>query len=234
MECILKNVRCSNIGNLWKPGKPPNSPADQEPKYGIHGIFEKGSEAYEVATKTFMAVAREVLGENAGRVVAAMEKDKKCVREGNKYLDKQGNVKNGYENRFYIVARNKGKPAVVDSFKRMDPKTGKPEWVNVDQGSGRIYAGCNVNMKVDMYYMDKPGMGRQLNATLLAVQYAGENDAFGAGPGSAEGFDAEVVEDGATLDASAGDPFGSAASDVDPFSSAPAKSVVQDYDPFAA
>lgn len=214
MEVILNDVRLS-YPNLWVPGKPPNTPG--EPKYGCHGIMAKGSPAYELAVKAFMTVATDAWGPNAMNIVRSLSRDKKCIREGNQNVDPKGVIKDGYKDMFYIAARNKAKPMIVDSMRRMNPETGKPDWVIVPD-NGRIYGGCKVNLKVDIYAMAKPGMGQQINATLLAVQYAGEGQAFGSAPGTAEGFDG-AIEDASAMDTSS-DPFGQPSatqSTVDPF-----------------
>lgn len=222
MEVILKRVRAS-FPNWWKPGDP-RTGDDGKPvpgKYGNHGLFDVNSEAYKAAMKAFNEVATQKWGANARNVVGALSKDKMCIRKGNQMLDKGGAVRNGYKDKFYIVANNKAKPAIAaHKFYQ-----GKPVIIGED-GMGyvggkliedvgfeivRPYGGCYVNMKVDIYAMDKPGKGKSINATLLAVQFADHGDPFGAAQGTAEGFGEEDFEPNA--DFSGGQSDGASSSD---------------------
>ena len=173
---FLKDVRLS-FPDLHKPGAPmPGS--NSGPKYGGQFIFDKDSEAYKTVTAEFARVAAEKFGPNWQTIVAALPKDKKAVRQGDLNLAKDGTVRDGYAGKFYVVARNKAKPAVVDQ--RVQP---------LDEASGKPYGGCYVNAKIELYAMDKPGQGKSINATLLAVQFVRDGEAFAGGPGTADGFE---------------------------------------------
>lgn len=176
-DIILKDVRLS-FPDLHTPGQPPANSQDKTPKYGGQFIFAKDSEAYKVAFAEFCRVAQEKFGANWQTVVAALAKDKKALRDGNFNLAKDGTVRDGYKDMFYIVARNKAKPAIVDQ--RVQPLTAD---------SGKPYGGCYVNAKVEFYAMDKPGFGKSINATLKAVQFVRDGQAFAGGPGTADGFE---------------------------------------------
>lgn len=186
---ILKNVRLS-FPDLFKPGDPPPGSASKTPKYGAQAIFAKDSDAMKVAYAEFCRVAAEKWGANWQTIVGAIEGSKKCIREGNKHLDKSGNVREGYADMMYVVARNKAKPAVVDNrFVGGQP-------VPLTEESGKPYGGCYVNMKIEIYAIDKPGQGRSINASLMAVQFLRDGDAFSGGPGTADGFEDEGGDEG--------------------------------------
>jgi hypothetical protein len=173
---ILKNVRLS-FPDLFKPGTPP--PGSQGgPKYGGQFIFPKDSDAYKTVVAEFARVAQEKFGPNWQTIVAALAKDKKAVRDGNMNLAKDGSVRDGYAGMMYVVARNKARPAVVDNH--VQPLT---------EDSGKPYGGCYVNAKIELYAMDKPPGGKSINATLLAVQFVRDGEAFAGGPGTADGFE---------------------------------------------
>lgn len=173
---FLKNVRLS-FPDLHTPGTPmPGSTGG--PKYGGQFIFDKESDAYKVVSAEFARVAAEKFGTNWQTIVASLAKDKKAVRNGDMNLAKDGTVRDGYAGKFYVVARNKAKPAIVDQ--RLQPLT---------EASGKPYGGCYVNAKIELYAMDKPGQGKSINATLLAVQYVADGVAFAGGPGTADGFE---------------------------------------------
>lgn len=178
---VLKNVRIS-FPDLFKPGKPMNE--GDAAKYGCQSIIDKGSEAETAAKAAMMQTAQETFGPNWKAIVQAMEKTKKCLRNGDDNLDKEGNIREGYAGKMYLVARNKAKPALVGrknpdgTFQYLTEEDGKP------------YGGCFANVKVDIKAMKaKEKIPNQIYASLLAVQFVRDGDAFGAAPGTPEGFD---------------------------------------------
>lgn len=182
MEVILKNVRLS-YPDLWTPGKPMN-PGDT-PKYGAQFIFAPDSEAAAAAKAAFQQAARDVFGDNWKNVVDAMERSKKCIRSGDQNLTKDGSVRDGYAGNLYLVARNKAKPLVIGPKKDASGK-----FPVLTENDGKPYAGCYVNVKVDIKAMKgREKIPNQVYATLMTVQYVKDGDAFGAAPGTADGFD---------------------------------------------
>ncbi len=180
---ILKNVRLS-YPDLWKPGKPMNE--GDVPKYGGQFIFDADSEAGPAAQEALINAAKETFGENWKAIVGAMEKSKKCVRKGDDNLTKDGAVRDGYAGKLYLVARNKAKPLIIGP--RKDPSTG--QFPTLTEEGGKPYGGCYVNVKVDIKAMKgKEKIPNQVYATLLTVQFVSDGEAFGAAPGTAEGFD---------------------------------------------
>lgn len=178
---ILKNVRIS-FPDLFKPGKPMNE--GDAAKYGCQSIIDPGSEAETAAKAAMMASAQEVFGANWQAIVKAMEKTKKCLRNGNDNLDKEGNIRDGYADKMYLVARNKSKPALVGG------KNADGSFKHLIEADGKPYGGCYANVKVDIKAMKaKDKIPNQIYASLLAVQFLRDGDAFGAAPGTPEGFD---------------------------------------------
>jgi hypothetical protein len=207
---ILKNVRLS-YPDIWKPSDPSTDDAGNPipGKFGAQGIFDgKGSANYELATKALVEVATAKWGANALNVIRALAKDKKCVRNGNDNLDKSGAIRGGYDGKFYIVSRSKARPAIV-AHKFLN---GKPVIIAEDGSAWQEghqvnppfeiktpYGGCFVNLKVDIYAMEGTGQkarqGKSINATLLAVQFVGDGESFGAAPGTPEGFEDDGSDD---------------------------------------
>lgn len=178
---ILKNVRIS-FPDLFKPGKPMNE--GDAAKYGCQSIIAPGSEAEAAAKAAMMQTAQETFGPNWKAIVGAMEKTKKCLRSGNDNLDKDGNIREGYADHMYLVARNKAKPALVGGKK---PDGTFHYYTEAD---GKPYGGCFANVKVDIKAMKaKEKIPNQIYASLLAVQFVRDGEAFGAAPGTPEGFD---------------------------------------------
>lgn len=206
---ILKNVRLQ-YGDLFQRGKPPKDKPNEPGKFAANGIMEEGSEAFKTAYAAFTRAAQEGLGPNWQAIVQAMEKSSKCIRKGNENLDSSGNIRQGFEGKMYIVAKNKSKPAIVDSKVTAGPD-GKPQFTFLTEEDGRPYNGCYVNLKVDIYAMKAKGeIKAGVFAKLLAVQWKDKGEAFGSAPGTADGFDDEGesgVEMAATNSTAASDLF---------------------------
>jgi hypothetical protein len=187
---ILKNVRLS-YPDLHKPGKPLND--GDTPKYGAQFIMDPDSDAAKVAKDALTQAAQETFGANWQAIVGAMEKTKKCVRRGDDNLTKDGAVRDGYGGKLYLVARNKAKPLLIGPRKGADG-----QFPVLTEADGKPYGGCYVNVKVDIKAMKaKDRIPNQIYATLLTVQFVADGEAFGAAPGTSEGFDevegAEVI-----------------------------------------
>lgn len=184
----LKHVRLS-FPDIWKPGKPMTE--SDTPKYGGQFIIDPGSEAETAAKATMMSAAQEVFGANWKVIVGAMEKSKKCLRNGNDNLTKDGTVRDGYIDKMYLVARNKAKPAIVGPRRNTDGT-----WTFLTEDGGKPYGGCIVNVKVDIRAMKaKDKIPNQIYASLLAIQFVADGEAFGAAPGTPEGFDDEGTDE---------------------------------------
>ena len=222
---ILPNVRLAHP-HLFKAADP-MAGSNSGPKYDSTGIFAPDSEAGKLAQNAFITEAQKTFGANFQAIVGAMDKGKKCLRQGNTKLTKEGKISTGFENMLYIVAKNAKKPIVIaDRFFQ-----GKPieldEAGNAYQNGTRIdpgfkpvvpYGGCYVNLKVEVYGMNKPGI-QGIYATLMAVQYHAQGESFGgsAAP-SADGF-----EEGEYDEADAGADMGfGAANTANPFAQQPA------------
>jgi len=219
--CILPNVRLAFFHG-WRPSKPRQAANGDTiaGKYGAQGIWEPGSAADQIARAAFMEAATAKWGPNAGNVVRALSKDKKALRVGDEMLNKDGSIREGYAGMFYIAAYNQQPPAIA-AHKLFN---GKPVLIGEDgfayQNGVRVevpfevlkpYAGCYVNLKVDIYAMDSaPPQGKSINASLLGVQFVRKGDAFGSGgPGTADGFGdvAGYDEPAAFPNGTFGDPF---------------------------
>lgn len=225
--------------DIFKPragvAKADGKPGD--PRYGCHIIVDPASPSFEKLKQAFMQAAAIKWPNNTAAIVGALEASKKCVRNGNTYLDKSGVVRNGYQGMMYVVARSKHAPLVLaDKFKDSKPlhvredgstwQEGKPapvQWkVTVP------YGGCYCNVQIEIYGMEGTGanaqMGKSVNATLLAVQFVKDGEAFG-GSRADEGDFSQVGDDPSTP--TGNDPFG-----ADPFAQ-PAAQPAKAVDPFA-
>lgn len=192
---ILNNVRLSHP-HLWTPA-PPMKGSNSGPKYDGSFLFPHNSPQAKIAQDAFFAEAAALFGPNWQNIVAAMDKGKKCLRNGDQKLTKEGTVSNGYAGHMFLVAKNSKKPAVI-AHKFHD---GKP--VEIDAaGKGYVdgmpvqpafkliapYGGCYVNAKIEIYAMNK-GELQGVYATLLGVQFHNDGESFGGGEDpNADGF----------------------------------------------
>ena len=171
----LKRVRLA-FPDLFKPGRPVN---EGDPvKYGGSFIIEIGSENEKIAKAAMVAAAEEVFGANWQNIVRTMEKSKKCLRIGNDNLDKDGNVRNGFADHVYVVARNKAKPAVIGA----KAKKADGSWNYLTEADGKPYGGCYVNAKINIKAMKaKDKIPNQIYATLEGVQFVADGEPLGGG-----------------------------------------------------
>jgi hypothetical protein len=97
-------------------------------------------------------------------------------------VNSEGEVYDGFQSMHNLNAsRNeeKGPPMVVDRGNRLLSAT-----------SGKPYAGCWVNLSVEIWAQDNAN-GKRINATLRTVQFVRDGDSFGGGaPLSGDEFDA--------------------------------------------
>lgn len=176
---FLKEVRLSFAQNLRTPGRPPSDP-NAKLKYGAQFIVEPGSPNHQALEAIMKQQAAAKFGANWEAIYNSIEGNKKCLRDGNKNLDGSGQVRGGYAGKLYVKANNPMAPVIVDQF-------GQP----LPEASGKPYSGCYVDVKLDIYAQSKPGQGAQVNASLLAVKFVRDGEAFGGVPPSADGFEFE-------------------------------------------
>lgn len=116
----------------------------------------------------------------------ALDERQKAVREGDKKLDKAGEVREGYEGFKFIVAKNKSRPPV-----RLADRS---EVTSVDESP--INSGDYVNVRLELYAWLKTGQ-KGLFASLLGTQFAGKGDSMGGGGAKAGADEFDDVAEGA-------------------------------------
>lgn len=169
--------------DLFKRGLPPKDRPTEPGRYGLQLIIEKDSPAHHTVRDAMLAVAKEQWKENFATILKALETNKKCLRDGDKYLDKNGAPREEYTGKVYLRATNgNAVPIIAAKAKKADGS-----WNYLTEADGKPYSGCYVKAKVDVYAMTKHG--NAINATLLAVQFVRDGDAFGGAVASPEGFD---------------------------------------------
>jgi hypothetical protein len=178
MKVQLKNVRLA-FPNLFKPTKGANN--EGEPAYNAAFIIPKDHPQLKEIRDAMRQVAKDKWGAKAQETYALIEKrDHLALHDG----DLKANLA-GYEGNFYINARNKTRPTVVDRDKSpLSAEDGKP------------YSGSYVNVILEFWPQDND-YGKKINASLGGVQFARDGEAFSGGrAASADEFDLEVEAGG--------------------------------------
>jgi len=173
MKVTLNNVRLS-FPHIFEP----QASEGGEPKYNCTLIIEPGSANAKALSAAVEQVSKEKWGVKADSTLAALRKnDKVCYRESEK-TNGSGDVYDGFEGKHYVSASDKARPTVVDRDRT--PLTA---------ADGKPYGGCYVNAVVDVWPQDN-GYGKRVNASIKALQFVKDGDAFGgSAPVSADEFE---------------------------------------------
>lgn len=167
MKVKLQNVRLS-FPKLFKPVAFKDGAGKEtgEPKYSAAFLLDKTANAQGIRDMeaAIAAVAKEKW---ADKVPKAM---KPCLRDG---VEKEETDGYGEEVMFFNASSAK-KPVVVDRNRD-----------DLQESDGRPYAGCYVNAVVRLWAQDNQ-FGKRVNASLLAVQFVRDGEAFGEAPVDAD------------------------------------------------
>jgi hypothetical protein len=176
--------------NLFEPKPYENGP----PTYNGKFIIDPADKAtVQKLDDAMMAVARAKWGDKAQRVFDNLVKTgkPKTIEVGfvkGDYINGDGEPYDGFENMYYISAKadptRDPRPLILDRD--------KSPLVAAD---GRPYSGSYVNVQVEFWAQDN-NFGKAIRATLKAVQFVRDGDAFSGGtPPDASAFD--TIGDGA-------------------------------------
>lgn len=170
MKIKLNNVRLA-FPTLFEP-KAVNG--EGKPAFSASLLLDRSDKQNAEINATIEAVAKEKWGAKADAML-------KQLRASDKVALHNGDLKSsyaGFEGMNYVSARNAVRPTVLDADKT--PLT---------ESDGRVYAGCYVNVVLDLWAQDN-NYGKRVNATLMGVQFSRDGDAFsGGGASSDEDFD---------------------------------------------
>ena len=141
----------------------------------INGEEGKCGGAFMLHNEDHKALIDKVLGEVAN---ISKEKfkgkklpdEKLCIRAG------EDKGRDEYEGYHVISANSKGFPPVVAA---------NGQTIIQDEEDSPIYSGCRVNAKIRLWAQDNK-YGKRINAELISVQFAGDDDPLDAGYVSAE------------------------------------------------
>lgn len=210
---ILPDVRLAFSRNLKVPGaQKKDDGTDGILKYSATFLIDGSAEATIATLKDAIVAAGKKKWPSDYKNFLPMLRDQKrmCMNEGPHYA-KDGTPRRGWEGCISVSTSryaDRGRPGLFDNV-------AGPNGMPVDLGddpNGRIYAGCYVNAKINVYAWDHPKFGKRIMAELLAVQYSRDGDAFsGASVPTADGFSAVQPPSAGAAD------FGGAEDDDIPF-----------------
>lgn len=172
-KVLLKNVRLS-FPQLFTPRA---FQAGQDPRFEASFIFDPANKDHAAQLAEIKAeivrLAEETFGK--GKVPRDL---KTCLVDGNTkdYA--------GYKDMIVLASHNKVRPTVVNRA-RGPVAEGDPQ---------APYAGCYVNATINLWVQNNQ-FGKRVNASLRAIQFVDDGEAFGRGPVDADN-EFEALEDG--------------------------------------
>ena len=167
----IKNVRLS-YPHIFQPTR---FDENSSLRYSASFHIEKESAEHKAVGEAMKAAAKDKFGAKAEAVYKSIaNKDGLPLRDGAETGDDE------LSGVMILRSSNKNKPTIVDQSRRQ-----------LDESSGKPYAGCYVNALIDIYAWDYKGKP-QINCTLRGVQFAKDGEAFSGGrPASVDEFDSE-------------------------------------------
>ena len=161
------------FANLWEPKAMTGATgADANKKrYGCTLIIPPDHPAIPQIVARIMEADTEKWKGNAAGVLQEIVQTGRCAYSKLPKRNKKGEIYQGFEGMYSIAANRsetQGAPDVFDADKTpLGPKVGRP------------YNGCYVNGYIDLWADDR--FGTRINATLVAVQFRRDGDAFAGG-----------------------------------------------------
>lgn len=183
-EVMLKDVRLS-FPHLFKPSA---SVEGGQLKFRATALIDpttpQGKANIKAVEAAIEFTKKDVWGDKADKV--RFKEGRLCFTSGEENLNADGDVYQGYEGMMAVSAANSKRPPIVDRDKS-----------TLVEEDGKPYAGCYVNMLVRFYGIkDQDKGGNGLFATLEAVQFKRDGEAFGSAPVDPDDvFDMEDDED---------------------------------------
>lgn len=164
---LLKNVRAS-YPNVFKARESEAEDGTKTSAYSITGLMPK--DTHRDAKNMCVEIINKMLAENKIKAVAA---DRKFIKDGDTL------AKDECEGQWVVSAREtKNRPSVRSNKK--DPETGKAKRLDPERDSNVIYGGCYVNILIRPWFQNNK-FGKRVNASLVAVQFLRDGEAFGSG-----------------------------------------------------
>lgn len=172
----LTNVRLSfpHFKEAHVPKAFPNS----EPKFGGDLILPPNNPEFSKFIKRVQDLYVAQWGEHAGTMFNEMSsgpRKNRCFGQGNEVTNQKREIYGGYKDMVYISAKGKNRPQMIlpdgSAADPMNPMA-------ITACCQKLYAGCRVNAVVKPWLWKKAS-GNGVSCELVAIQFAGDDEAFG-------------------------------------------------------
>jgi len=172
IKVALKNVRLS-FHELTSPKSFENTESDK--KYQGTFILDPSVHAEEL--KQLSKAVKASLMEKFNKIPKSFKNW--VVKDGNDCLDKEEEIRGGYEDMQIVTSSSKKRPFLVDA---------SGECLSVEEADTTFYGGCWVGAVVDVFAYDNP-FGKGVTCSLCTVQFVRDGESFG---GSSSNVDEDL------------------------------------------
>ena len=182
---VLKNVRLS-FPKLFTPeASVPGGPVKFGASFLIDTSSAEGKANLKAVEAAISSVAKKAWADKAERIVANLAEDRKCLRDGNKATNAEGDVYDGYADMKYVASSNKKRPQVLNRDK-----------TPLAEEDGVIYGGCRVDAVISVYATTRKEQGGNgIFSSLEIVRFRADDESFGAGKVSADDYLDDLDDD---------------------------------------
>jgi hypothetical protein len=184
---FLSNVRLS-FPHITEPQKQINETTGKERiSYNCEFIMPKDHAGFQQFMQRYGAIAIEKWAEHANTVMQMIQADRKlrCYGIGEEKINKKTfQPYDGYAGQVFITAGRDTPPQIIQADGQpIDPNN----TMAYQQLTRKMYGGCRVNAAIKPWpQVNKHGNG--IRCDLIALQFAGDDTAFGEGAVDASGF----------------------------------------------
>ena len=169
-----------------------NDKGEVQTSYNADLIFAPNDPGFQKFMQTYAAMAQEKWKENAQAAMQRIQADRKtrCYGAGEeKASQKTFQVHPGYAGNVYITTRSPRQPQII-----------RPDGIPVDPSNtmelravaSKIYGGCYANAVIKPW-LQQNNSGIGIRCDLIAIQFAGDGEAFGAGAADVTGMFGSVA-----------------------------------------
>ncbi len=213
---FLSNVRLS-FPHLAEPQKQVNEQTGKERiSYNCEFIMPQDHQGFQQFMQRYGALALDKWKEHANQVMQMIQADRKlrCYGKGEEKVNKKTfQPYDGYAGYVFITAGRDQQPQMIQA-------DGTPvdagNTMAYQQLARKMYGGCRVNAAVKPWLQENKH-GRGIRCDLIAVQFAGDDTAFGEGAVDASNLFGAVQGAPAGMFGSAPQAAPQAAMDLPPF-----------------
>ena len=189
---FLSNVRLS-FPHLAEPQKQVNESTGKERiSYNCEFLMPQDHAGFAQFMARYGAMALEKWKEHANTVMGMIQQDRKlrCFGMGNEKVNKKTFLPyDGYAGNVFITAGRDSAPQMIQADgSPVDPAN----TMAFQQLARKMYGGCRVNAAIKPWVQDNKH-GRGIRCDLIAVQFAGDDVAFGEGAADASALFGAVV-----------------------------------------